>query len=192
VAGYLVGKDKRRAVRDLRRHPEAVLPALERIGDAMIDFSRRSIEAGAAGIFYAISGYASAGMTSAEEYDRWLYPQDERILRALPGSAWFNVLHLCRGQLHFDIARRLPVQAVSWSVQDAGNPSLAEGRKLSGKAVMGGLGQRTPLHRGTPEEVTKEAREALHETAGTGLLLAPGCAVPPGARQANLVAMMMA
>jgi uroporphyrinogen decarboxylase len=192
VGGYLVGKDKRRAVRDLRRQPESVLPALERIADTMIDFSRRSLEAGAAGIFYAISGYASAGMLTAEEYDRWLFPLDERILRALPKSAWFNVLHLCRGRLHFDIARRLPVQAVSWSVADPGNPSLAEGRKLSGKAVMGGLGQRTTLYRGTPEEVVREARAALHDTGGIGFLLAPGCSVPPGARTENMVAMMSA
>ena len=192
VAGYLVGKDKRRAVRDLRRHPEDVLPALERIADTMIDFSARSVEAGAAGIFYAISGYASAGMMTAEEYDRWLYPLDERILRALPKAAWFNVLHLCRGRLHFDIARRLPVQAISWSVADPGNPSLAEGRRLSGKAVMGGLGHRTTLYRGTPEEVVSEAREALRETAGERFLLAPGCSVPPGARTENLVAMMKA
>ena len=190
VAGYLVGKDKRRAVRDLRKHPEEVLPALERIADAMIDFSRRSVEAGAAGVFYAISGYASAGMMSAEEYDRWLYPLDQRILASLPTAAWFNVLHLCRGNLHFDIARRLPVQVVSWSVADAGNPSLSEGRRLSGKAVMGGLGHRTTLNRGTPAEVAEEVREALADTAGTGFLLAPGCSVPPGARQANLVAMM--
>jgi len=192
VAGYLVGKDKRRAVRDLRRNPDEVLPALERIADAMIDFSLRSVEAGAAGIFYAISGYASVGMMTAAEYDRWLYPLDERVLIALPKSAWFNVLHLCRGQLHFDIARRLPVQAVSWSVTDAGNPSLAEGRKLSGKAVMGGLGHRTTLYRGTPEEVVSEARKALHETGGERFLLAPGCSVPPGARAENLVAMMKA
>ena len=147
---------------------------------------------GAAGIFYAISGYASAGMMTAEEYDRWLYPLDERILRALPKAAWFNVLHLCRGRLHFDIARRLPVQAISWSVADPGNPSLAEGRRLSGKAVMGGLGHRTTLYRGTPEEVVSEAREALRETAGERFLLAPGCSVPPGARTENLVAMMKA
>ena len=190
VAGYLVGRDKRRAVRDLRRQPEAVLPALDRIADTMIDFSLRSIEAGAAGIFYAISGYASAGMMTAEEYDRWLFPLDERILRALPRAAWFNILHLCRGRLHFDVARRLPVQAVSWSVADDGNPTLAEGRELSGKAVMGGLGHRTTLYRGTPEEVISEAREALRETGGERFLLAPGCSVPPGARAENLVAMM--
>jgi uroporphyrinogen decarboxylase len=192
VAGYLVGKDKRRAVRDLRRDPGAVLPALERIADAMIDFSRRSIEVGAAGVFYAISGYASAGMMTSEEYDRWLFPIDLRILEALPPEAWFNVLHLCRGRLHFDLARRLPVQVVSWSIHDPGNPGLAEGRELSGKAVMGGLGQRTTLYRGTAEEVTVEARSALRDTGGTGLLLAPGCSVPPGARTTNLLAMMSA
>jgi len=169
-----------------------VQEALDRIAGTLIDFSLRSIEAGAAGVFYAISGYASAGMMTAEEYDRWLFPLDERILGALPRSAWFNVLHLCRGQLHFDIARRLPVQAISWSVADAGNPSLAEGRKLSGKAVMGGLGHRTTLYRGTPEEVVSEARKALHETGGERFLLAPGCSVPPGARAENLVAMMKA
>jgi uroporphyrinogen decarboxylase len=190
VAGYLVGRDKRRAVRDLRRDPDEVLPALERIAETMIDFSRRSVEAGAAGIFYAISGYASAGMTTAEEYDRWLAPLDERILRALPAQAWFNVLHLCRGRLHFDLARRFPVQAVSWSIHDEGNPGLAEGRRLSGKAVMGGLGQRTTLYRGTPGEVTEEVREALADTGGTGVFLAPGCSVPPGARTENLHAMM--
>ena len=59
VAGYLVGKSKSRALRELRRSPELMRPALERIADALVDFSRRSVEAGAAGVFYAISGYAS-------------------------------------------------------------------------------------------------------------------------------------
>ena len=192
VAGYLVGRDKRRAVRDLRRDPGEVLPALERIADTMIDFSRRSVEAGAAGVFYAISGYASEGMLSAAEYDRWLLPLDRRVLESLPAAAWFNVLHLCRGHLHFQLARELPVQVVSWSVADEGNPSLAEGRRISGKAVMGGLGHRTTLYRGTPAEVGGEVAEAIAATGGEGLLLAPGCSVPPGARQANLAAMMSA
>ncbi|TMD55357.1 MAG: hypothetical protein E6I85_03380 [Chloroflexi bacterium] len=120
VAGYLVGRDKRRAVRDLRKHPDEVLPALDRIATTLIDFSRRSVEAGAAGIFYAVSGYASEDLLSAEEYDRWLAPLDQRVLESLPEDAWFNVLHLCRGHLHFELARRLPVQAVSWAVQDPG------------------------------------------------------------------------
>src|SRR5690349_14181258 len=58
VGGYLVGKSQSRVVRELRSHPELVGPALERIAGALVDFSKRSVKAGAAGIFYAISGYA--------------------------------------------------------------------------------------------------------------------------------------
>ncbi|TMG07620.1 MAG: hypothetical protein E6I06_09555, partial [Chloroflexi bacterium] len=58
VGGYLVGKSQSRVVRELRKHPETVGPALETIAEALVDFSRRSVAAGAAGIFYAISGYA--------------------------------------------------------------------------------------------------------------------------------------
>src|SRR5438874_2635163 len=40
VAGYLVGKSKSRVLRQLRKQPELVRPALDRIADALIDFSR--------------------------------------------------------------------------------------------------------------------------------------------------------
>src|SRR5216684_5565872 len=49
VAGYLVGKSQARVVRELRKHPDLVRPALERIADALVDFGRRSVEAGAGG-----------------------------------------------------------------------------------------------------------------------------------------------
>src|SRR5947199_3709241 len=42
VAGYLVGKSKSRVLRELRKQPELVRPALDRIAAALIDFSRRS------------------------------------------------------------------------------------------------------------------------------------------------------
>src|SRR5258706_3198424 len=56
VGGYLVGKSQSRVVRELRKHPEIVGPAMDRIAEALIDFSMRSVAAGAAGTFYAISG----------------------------------------------------------------------------------------------------------------------------------------
>jgi uroporphyrinogen decarboxylase len=112
------------------------------------------------------------------------------VLRQLPAEAWFNVVHLCGSNLNFGLARDLPAQAISWSVHNQGNPSLAEGRTVSGKAVMGGLGQRASLLYGPPPEVEAEARRAVAETGGRGLLLAPGCSVPPRASDANLAAML--
>jgi uroporphyrinogen decarboxylase len=110
----------------------------------------------------------------------------------MPAAAWFNVVHLCGSNLNFGLARDLPAQVVSWSIHNQGNPSLAEGRKLSGRAVMGGLGQRASLLYGPPPEVEAEARRAVAETGGRGLLLAPGCSVPPRAKDVNLAAMVSA
>lgn len=192
VAGYLVGKSKSRVLRELRKQPELVQPALERIADALVDFSRRSVEAGAAGVFYAISGYASKDAVPEAVYRDLILPGDLSVLNRLPKHAWFNVVHLCGSNLHFGLSRELPAQVVSWSIHNQGNPTLAEGRKISGKAVMGGLGQRATLLYGPPPNVEAEARKAVGETGGLGLLLAPGCSVPPRARDANLAAMLSA
>jgi uroporphyrinogen decarboxylase len=188
VGGYLVGKSQSRVVRELRQHPEVVGPALERIADALADFSRRSIEAGASGIFYAVSGYAGRGVMSEDRYRDLVLPYDQAVLNAMPDAAWFNVLHLCGSNLNFTLARDLPTHAVSWSVHNQGNPSLAEGRDIAARAVMGGLSQRATLVYGPPSNVRAEAERAVEETGGRGLLLAPGCSVPPRVRDVNLEA----
>lgn len=192
VGGYLVGKSKARVVRELRNHPEVVRPALDKIAEALVDFGRRSVQAGAVGIFYAISGYASRDALSETVYRQLVMHHDIGVLGQLPSSAWFNVLHLCGSNLNFGLARDIPAQAVSWSVHNRGNPSLAEGRTMSGRAVMGGLNQRSTLVYGPGSKIEAEARSAIHETGGRGMLLAPGCSVPPRVRDANLEAMAMA
>lgn len=192
VAGYLVGRSKARVLRDLRKHGDVTMPALERIADELVDFSRKSVDAGAAGIFYAISGYASRDAMPEQVYRELVLPLDLSVLERLPKAAWFNVVHLCGSNLHFGLSRDLPAQAVSWSVHNQGNPTLAEGRQVSGKPVMGGLGQRSTLLYGPPPEVEAEVRRAVGETGGRGLLVAPGCSVPPRARDANLAAVVAA
>jgi uroporphyrinogen decarboxylase len=188
VAGYLVGKNSSRVVRELRKHPDIVRPALDRIVEALVDFSKRSVGAGAAGIFYAISGYASRDAMPEDVYRELVLPSDQAVLSQLPHEAWFNVLHMCGSKLHFNLVNDLPTQVVSWSIHNLGTPTLSQGRNLSGRAVMGGLGQRKSLLYGPPAEVQAEARRAIAETGGRGLLLAPGCSVPPRASEINLAA----
>src|SRR5579864_4504558 len=192
VGGYLVGKSQSRIVRELRRHPDVVRPVLERIADALVDFGRRSVEAGSAGVFYAISGYAGKDVMPEAVYRELVLPLDRLVLDRLPPGAWFNVLHLCGSKLNFGLSRDLPAQAVSWSIHNQGNPSLAEGRDIAGRAVMGGLSQRSTLLYGPPPKIEAEARRAIEETGGRGLLLAPGCSVPPRVKDVNLAAMFEA
>jgi uroporphyrinogen decarboxylase len=192
VGGYLVGKSQSRIVRELRKHPEQVGPALDRVAEALVDFSRRSVAAGAAGVFYAVSGYAGRNVMSEQAYRDLVLPYDLAVLDAMPREAWFNVLHLCGSNLNFALARDLRSQAVSWSIHNQGNPSLKEGREIAGRAVMGGLSQRATLVYGPPPRIEDEARRAVEETGGRGLLLAPGCSVPPRVRETNLAAMISA
>jgi uroporphyrinogen decarboxylase len=177
---------------ELRKHPDVVRPALDKVAQALVDFSRRSVEAGAAGIFYAISGYASKDAMSEALYRQLVLPYDLGVLDQLPRAAWFNTVHLCGSNLNFGLARDLPAQAVSWSIHNQGNPSLVEGRNISGRPVMGGLGQRTTLIYGPKPKIEAEARRAIDETQGRGLLLAPGCSVPPRVRDASLEAVVSA
>ena len=99
-----------------------------------------------------------------------------------------NVAHLCGPRIHFDLARDLPVHAVSWSVHQAGNPGLADGRERSDRAVMGGLDQDGALVTGPPEAVAAEAVAAIEATEGRGVLIGPGCSVPPEAPDDHVAA----
>ena len=193
VAGYLAGKEPARVARDLKKAPERVRPALGVIADVLAVFASRSVAAGAAGVFFAISGYASADSMPEETYRRDVLPYDLQVLEALPETAWFNVLHLCGGRIHHGIARDLPVQAISWSISNRGNPPLREVRDRYRRAVMGGVRQRTTLVSGPAAAIRREVAAALEETdGGQGLLVAPGCSVPPRVPEANLRAMVKA
>jgi uroporphyrinogen decarboxylase len=188
VAGYLVGKNPDKVLAMLREAPSVVGPALGRIAAGLVSFSAASVAAGAAGIFFAISGYASADLLSEAEYRDLALDPDLSVTGALPDETWFNVVHLCGPRLHFDLARSLGLHAVSWSVHDEGNPGLADGRDRTGMAAMGGLEHKTTLVNGTPAQVIAEGRAALEGTEGRGVILAPGCSVDVAAGEANLAA----
>lgn len=66
-------------------------------------------------------------------------------------------------------------------------PTCSRRRSTSGwRAITGGLDHTGTLVSGTPEAVREEARAAISATDGLGLLLAPGCSVPPEAPEENL------
>lgn len=191
VAGYLAGEDRPRTAAELRGRRRGIEDALARIADGLADFAASSVRAGAAGIFLAVSDFASADLLSVSEYEDLALPHDLRVLASVPHDAWFNVLHLCGPRLNFGLASALETPALSWSVHDPGNPSLEDGRRRSGRAVMGGIDVQTLLE-GAPEDVLEQGRSAVSSTGGAGLVLAPGCSAPPAAPEENLRAILRA
>ncbi len=188
VAEFLAGEDRARTAGELLERPDVVGPALERIARALADFVVRSVEAGAAGIFFAIAGFASADVVPAREYAERALPHDRAVIEAIPEAAWFNVVHLCGPRQRFELAGDLGLPVVSWSIHEVGNPSLSDGARITGRTVMGGV-DRAALERGTPGDVEAQVVAAIEETDGTGVIVAPGCSVSPTAPEDTLRAM---
>src|SRR5258706_11504320 len=77
----------------------------------------------------------------------------------------------------FDRLARLPGHAWNWDDRET-PPSLAEARAQVPGAVIGGLHQWRKLRDGTAEQAGDEARDAGAQTAGTRLIVGPGCVLP--------------
>jgi uroporphyrinogen decarboxylase len=57
-------------------------------------------------------------------------------------------------------------------------------------AVIGGLNQWRTLRDGTPEESLAEARDAVLQTGGRGLIVGPGCVLPMNTPDPNVAAVI--
>lgn len=188
VVDYIIGRQPGLLIHELRERPHLILRAMNRVADALIEFANGAISAGAAGVFFAISGFASRDSIPLSEYRDAVLRYDRKVLDGLDSRAWFNVLHICGANIHFEIASELPAQVVSWSIHDDGNPSLEDGINMSGRPAMGGLGQKTTLLDASLDEIAEETRRAREANGGRGILIAPGCSVPPAVAEESLMA----
>jgi uroporphyrinogen decarboxylase len=188
IAKYLVGNRAAVIQMALEDDPGGVRAALDVIVETFTAYAHACLEAGASGIFFATTGWASADALTADQYRRWGIEYDLRVLDEVSGRATFNILHNCGANIYFDLMADYPVSAISWASTLPGNPTLAEGKARTAKAVMGGVTEKTTLVDGTPEHVAEEVRAAIEQTGGERVLVAPGCSIAPRTPAANLAA----
>jgi uroporphyrinogen decarboxylase len=188
VAKYLVGNREEPVKAAIANDVDALLAGLETITQTFSTYTQACLENGASGIFFATTGWAGANALSEDEYRRFGVEYDLRVLEAVASRAPFNVLHNCGDGIYFDLLADYPVHAISWAATLPHNPTLAEGKQRTTKAVMGGVSEKTTLPDGTPEQVAEEVRQAIAQTDGRRVLVAPGCSIPPRTPKANLEA----
>ena len=176
VVPYLLPGGVEQALAIAREEPDALEAGLAAIAHTLAGYTRLALAAGADGLFYA-TNVARRDLLTAAECRRFQRPYDLQILAAA-AAAPFNVLHVCGSGVLFDEFVDYPVQAISWA-QAEGNPSLADGRRRSGRAVMGGLPAKPVIVTLTPDAVAARARAAVREMDGRALLLGPDCSINP-------------
>src|SRR5262245_63784685 len=175
-----------RLAEDLRDNPAAVMAALEVIADTVIRYAGTVAKTGAEGIFYA-SQDASPDVMSQADHGKFAMPYSRRVLESLKGVPIVTMLHLHGQPIYFDQKATLPVAAINWHDRLT-EPSLGEALKRFGGAAVGGLGEKEVLLKGPPSAVTAQAQDAVRQSGGTGVIVAPGCVLPLATPDENLEA----
>ena len=179
-----------RLANDLRERPELVAGAVDAIGETVTRFNELALAEGIGGIFYSIQT-ASESVIDEETYVRFGEPWDRRVLEAVRPRSFLTVVHCHGDRLMFDRLAHLPGQLWNWDDRVAG-PPLAAGAAVAGGAVCGGLDQVGTLRDGTAEAAVTEAEDAIAQTAGRGLVVAPGCVLMTNTPDANVAAVVKA
>jgi len=176
VVPFLLEGGRDQALQIGRSDPNALEAALDAIAETLTAYVKACVDAGADGVFYA-TNLATRDLLRPEECRRFQRPYDRRVLGAA-ASAPFNIMHVCGAGAHFAEFADYPVAAFSWALAP-GNPSLAEGHRRTGRAVMGGLPAKPEIGSLSPVEIGGRVSAAIADTGGRWLLLAPDCSITP-------------
>jgi uroporphyrinogen decarboxylase len=167
----------------LRDKPQALLDRLEQIARAEAAHARLALQAGASGIFLAVSN-ANDGYLTREEYRKFSEPFDRMVIDAAQGAE-LNVLHLHGAKVYLDLFYSWPVRVIQHSVAATGVSLAAVRRSYSG-VLMGGVDE-IRFKDLTPEQMRRQVAAARRE-AGPRWILAPGCSVPNDTPDRQLLA----
>lgn len=186
IAGDLVPEEKD-LVRSLKENPQIIHSALVIITDIFSDFAIECLNAGADGIFFATTEWATKDLLTEKEYLEFGKPYDLKVLRKIE-SAEFNILHICKSNNFLSLFSDYPVKVVNWNATDPTNFDLKEGAKLLNKAVLGGIDHENLLLNGKSDELYKEIRKIIERNQEVRFMLGPGCTISTQTPEENLKA----
>ena len=188
IAGDLV-KDDNTLLEHLRENPEKVKSALGRIAKTFANYAKELRNAGADGLFYATTQWASRTLLTFDEYLEFGKPFDLIPLEAT-GDGALNILHVCASENYLSELANYPAQIVNWDDSDPTNLNVKTGTDaVYPKTVMAGIDHRGWLQSGTPKDIELKIRETAAQAPETGFIFGPGCSIAPETPSENLRAL---
>ena len=184
LAHLLAGE---RIEKDVEQNPEYVKEGLEYITRSVVKFAVACLESGAEGIFFATK-YASTDFMSREVYAEFGHSYNMKVLKEIKDLSRFTMLHICSKNIMFDDFLDYPVDAINWDDRVT-EPSLAQARLKTDKCLIGGIDKLGVVRSGKPEDVTKEAMDAISSIGSGKYILAPGCVLPIDTPEENIFAL---
>jgi uroporphyrinogen decarboxylase len=189
IAGRMVPQQQT-LVEHLRRHPDKVEQALRAITETFKEYVTELRNAGADGIFYATTHWASGDLLTWEEYRRFGVPYDLEVVKATEEDA-INLLHVCASHNYLKELAEIDYHCrlYNWDSDDPTNLPLDRAYDLlKGKALVGGVDQRGWLLKSSADEVGAQIEKLKAKHDPSRLIIGPGCSIPPETPMENLQA----
>lgn len=180
VAGRMVS-DRSIMVEHLNEEPEIVYEAVCNIAKTFEKYITELRNAGADGIFYATTQWATTNLINWEQYQKFGLPFDLRLLNA-SGSDAINVFHICSSNNYLTkiMEYDFNAQIINWETDDPTNMPLDIGlEKYKNKVILGGVDHTGWLLRSDADEVGYMIQEIKEKTDSSRFIFGPGCAVDP-------------
>jgi uroporphyrinogen decarboxylase len=187
IAGRMVAEHQT-FLDHLHAAPDKVLSAIEAITVTFVKFAEELRNAGADGLFFATTHWASSDMLTWEEYQRFGVPYDLRVIRAA-GEDALNLLHVCSTNCYLKQLADIdyPARMINWDSFHPTNPPLDKAYDLlPGKTLVGGVDHNGWLPNSTPGEIAAAIDDIRKKHDSARVIIGPGCAIPPETPMENL------
>jgi uroporphyrinogen decarboxylase len=187
IAGRMVEKNEMLA-EHLRTEPDIVESALKAITETFVRYVAELRNAGADGIFFATTQWASREFVSWDKYQRFGLPYDLKVIRAADVDA-INVLHVCHSSnlLKEMAAQPYPAALINWNSFDPTNLPLDRAyAEIPDKRFVGGVDHDGWLLRSTPDEIGYLIDQIKANNSPDRLIIGPGCSIAPEVSKENL------
>ena len=178
-------------LQSVRERPDIVHAALRAVTTTFVNLVHEFRNAGADGLFFATTQWASKSRLTAEELGTFALPYDREVWNAA-GPEAFNILHVCDRDIYLSAHRDFSAKLVNWDVSLPGNPTMAAGFTILGRPVLGGILQETDLVNQTPEQIVVGVRHLIDENHEIPYCVGPGCAIPVNTPEDNVAAVRSA
>jgi MtaA/CmuA family methyltransferase len=165
---------------------EALVDAMARVNEVLVDFVSAASRAGAEFVVVA-DPVASATMISPAMYRTLVLPAQQRLFAAAHMPV---ILHIC-GDTRPILSVMAESGAAALSLDQC--MDLREARSLLGDTCgLAGNVDPMTLLTGTPDQVAEHTRKVVAAGGDRGFLVMPGCGIPPAAPLENVIAMVTA
>jgi len=189
IAGRMV-PDRSIIVEHLRTQPDLMHSVLENITETFSNYATELRNAGADGLFFATTQWASEDMISWEEYKKFGVPYDLKVIESSCDGA-INLFHVCASNNYLSQLAEIDYksQLYNWDCDDPTNIPLDKSYDLlKGKALVGGIDMNGWLLHSDPIEIKEQVNRIKAKHDPSRVIIGPGCAVPPEVSMANLQA----